>query len=305
MNQSVMPALLHTISYSGSWGQASLGIDEIVDKAAELGFDGVLIAAKRPQVSLLDYDAAARDRLRARIEARGLTSVVIAGYNNFTADLEHRDIPNLEIQVQHVAGLARLAHDLGGSLVRVFTGYEHPSAGYSAQWDMIVKALKECARRAVDLGVIIGVQNHHDIACGYESQYDLIEAVNEPNCRALFDAWAPALHGADLIQATRRMAPITAHTTIANYQPRPRYSYDSAVVNYRPLAPYMQAVPIDEGFIDYTAFLDAMCASGFAGSVAYEMCSPLSGGGTVERLDCCARRFITWFHAQRARLAGS
>ncbi len=36
----------------------------------------------------------------------------------------------------------------------------------------------------------------------------------------------------------------------------------------------MQAVPIDEGFIDYAAFLGSLQAGGFDGSVAYEVCSP-------------------------------
>ena len=35
-----------------------------------------------------------------------------------------------EIQVQYVTELARLTSDIGGSMVRVFTGYEHPSGDY-------------------------------------------------------------------------------------------------------------------------------------------------------------------------------
>ncbi len=37
---------------------------------------------------------------------------------------------------------------------------------------------------------------------------DLIRAVGEPNCRAMFDAWAPALHGANLTHAAEMMAPL-------------------------------------------------------------------------------------------------
>ena len=64
----------------------------------------------------------------------------------------------------------------------------------------MVDVLRECACRAADRGVTIGVQNHHDIACGYESLYDLIQEVDHPNCRAMFDAWAPALHGAEFTE---------------------------------------------------------------------------------------------------------
>lgn len=284
--------VLHSVSYAGAWGQAFLSVDQVVDKAGELGFQGVMLMAKRPHLSLLDYGQRERAALRQRLEERRMKSVCLAGYNNFTGDWEHGEIPHREIQVHYIVELARLARDLGGNLVRIFTGYEHPAAGYTAQWNATVAAIRECAQRAAEFGVIIGVQNHHDLAAGYESQYDLIQAVNEPNCKALFDAWAPALHGADLGAAARKMAPLTAHTTVANYQRRPRYHYDGAVVNYTPLTPYVQAVPIDEGFIDYRTFLGEMSAGGFDGTVAYEMCSPLVGGGAIENLDHYARRFI-------------
>lgn len=297
-------ALLHSVSYSGSWGQAHLTLDAFIDKAADLGYEGVMLMAKRPHLSLLDNGAKERAQLRQHLEKRKLRDLCIAGYNNFSGDLEHGEVPQREIQIHYITDLARLAHDLGGSLVRIFTAYENPAASYTAQWNLVVAALKECAQRAAEFGVTIGVQNHHDVAVGYESQYDLIQAIGEPNCKALFDAWAPALHGEDLEAAARKMAPITPHTTIAAYQKRPRYHYDSAVVNYTALTPYIQAVPIDEGFIDYRKFLGALRAGGFHGSIAYEMCSPLLGGGSMENLDRYAARFLEFIHDFRGR-AGS
>jgi sugar phosphate isomerase/epimerase len=292
-------SLLHSVSYSGSWGQPALTLDQFIDKAADLGFDGVMLMAKRPHLSLLDYGDKERASLRQHLEKRNLRETCIAGYNNFTADLEHGEVPQREMQIHYITGLARLASDLGGGLVRIFTGYEHPAQGFTPQWNLVVGAIKECARRASEFGVTIGVQNHHDLAAGFESQYDLINAVDEPNCKALFDAWAPALHGADLESAARKMAPVTVHTTIANYQRRPRYRYDPAVVNYTAVTPYVQAVPIDEGFIDYRAFLADMRSSGFAGSVAYEMCSPLAGGASLENLDRYAQRFLEFLREFR------
>ena len=228
-----------------------------------------------------------------------MRAVYVAAYTNFSADYEHREIPQVEYQIHCVTELAKLARDLGGNMVRVFTAYEHPACDFGATWNLVVKALKECAQRAAEYGVVIGVQNHHDLAAGWESQYDLIQAIGEPNCQPLFDAWAPALHGADLNAAARKMGGNTFHTTIANYQFRPRYKYDSAVVNYAAQTPAVQAVPIDEGFIDYASFLSAMREGGFTGSVAYEMCSPLLGGGSEENLDRYARRFLEFFEKFR------
>lgn len=288
------PLLLHSVSYAGLWAQAYLTLDEFVDKAAELGYDGVMLMAKRPHLSVLDYGREACERLKSRLEARKLRCGCIAGYTNFTADAEHGDIPHREMQIEHVTGLARMARDLGADMVRVFTGYENPAAGYATHWKNLVAALRECSKRAAEYGVTVGVQNHHDIAVGYETMYDLIREVDEPNCRAMFDAWAPFLHGADLRAAARKMAPLTVHTTIADYQLRPRYRYQPAVVNYVAETPLVQAVPMGQGAIDYRGFLEALREGGFAGSVAYEMCSPLLCGGSVEALDECGRQFLKY-----------
>lgn len=295
--------LLHSVSYAGLWGQSFLTVDEFVDKAAELGYSGVMLMAKRPHVSVLDYDAARRRELRQRISDRGLRRVCIAGYCNLTADAEHGEVPHREIQTAYIVELARLAQDLGSGLVRIYTGYENASGGFTQQWNLVVSTLQECARRTRDFGVTLGVQNHHDIGVGYESMFDLIEAVGEPNCRAMFDAWAPALQGTDVAVAARRMAPVTVHTTVADYQLRPRYRYNAAVVNYEPLTPYVQAVPMGEGFIDYPAFFTGLREGGFSGSIAYEMCSPLLGGGSPENLERYARRFLEYMRGTAA-LAG-
>ena len=284
--------LLHSVSYSGSWGQAALSVEAFLDRARDLGYDGVMLMAKRPHVSLLDYGPKERASLRALLDKHQMRDLCLAGYCNLTADLEHADIPQREMQVLYITELARLAHDLGGKLVRVFTGYEHPAADLSRQWKLVVESLREASKRAAEFDVVIGVQNHHDIGAGYQSLHDLIESVNQPNCRALFDAWAPALHGDNIAAAARHLASMTVHTTVADYQLRPRYKYEPALVNYRAETPYVQAVPMGEGFIDYKGFFEALGEGGFTGSIAYEMCSPLLHGGELSTLDRYARRFL-------------
>lgn len=293
-----MIPVLHSVSYGGVWpGQARLSLDQFLDKAAELGFPAVMLMAKRPHLSVLDYSPEACRELNESIKARGLRVHVIAGYNNFSADAEHGDVPHREIQIQHVTSLAAMAAALECRLVRIFTAYEHPSVGYAALMHNTAEALKECARRAAEFGVTVGVQNHHDLASHWESMLDLIEAVNEPNCRAMFDAWTPALQGDDIVAAARKLGPVTCHTTVADYQRRPRYQYQPNVVNFTEQRPWTQAVPMGEGFIDYRGFLGALQECGYAGGVAYEMCSPLLGGGSVEILDRYAGRFLEWLRS--------
>jgi sugar phosphate isomerase/epimerase len=244
--------------------------------------------AKRPHLSVLDYSTEACRALKARLDELHIACDVIAGYTNFSADAEHPDIPHREIQVQHVTELSRMARDLGAGVVRIFTAYQHPR--FAAH--TLVDTLREAAARAADHGVVLGIQNHHDTAVGHLSLIDLLEAVDHPNCRACFDAWAPALQGEDLGAAARLMAPWTCHTTAADYQMRPRFKYNPSLVNYEPQTPATQMVPMGEGFIDYRAFLGALSEGGYKGPVAFEMCAPLKGGGSIENLDRCAKQFL-------------
>ena len=288
------PLLLHSVSYAGLWGQAYLSVEEFIAKAAALGYNGTMLMAKRPHVSPLDYNPAQRQRLRGELVNLNLNHNVLAGYCDLTAGLDRRDIPHKEIQLAYLTELCRLAQDLAIPVVRIFTGYESPHAGFPEQWNLVIETLKEAANRAGDFGVVLGLQNHHDIGVGYEAMHDILHAIDSPHLKALYDAWAPALQGVDIETAATRLGSHTVHTTIADYQLRPRYKYQPALINYEPLIPAVTAVPMGEGFIDYKLFLRALQVNGFRGSIAYEMCSPLQGGGGMENLDRCAKRFLEW-----------
>ncbi len=293
--------VLHSVSYAGVWrGQAQLTLDQFLVKAKALGFSHVEVMAKRPHLSPLDYDAAARATLKARLQELGVKIVCLAGYPDFTAGIDKMGIPSAEIGAIYVTELARLARDLDIPLVRVFTGYERDGVPYDAQWAAVVNGLRFASRKAAELGVTLVVQNHHDIAIHPDATKWLIEEVAEPNCKAAFDAWSPALegiNGADLAAAVRKMGRHIAYTTVADYVKHPRFRYNAALTNYERQTDVVRAVPFGDGFIDYRAFFDALKAVGYRGYVAYEMCEVLEGGGAIENLDKTARLFLERFSA--------
>jgi sugar phosphate isomerase/epimerase len=290
-----MKTALHSVSYAGVWpGQIRLSLDEFLSKAHSLGFDAIMLMAKRPHLSVLDYDASERRNLREKLSRLGLSVACLAGYTDFCMGSERPDIPAREMQILYVRELCRLAQELGCDLVRVFTGFERDSASYEEQWRWCVDGLRECARMAARFDVTIGVQNHHDVAGHWESLLDLLHDINEPNCKAMFDAWAPALHGDDPAAAVRKLAPFLVHSTVADYVRRPRFRYQPALVNYARESDVVRAVPMGDGFIDYRSFFRALGEVAFQGYVAYEMCSPLRGGGSEENLDRCARQFLRY-----------
>jgi len=296
---------LHTVSYAGVWqGQARLPIERVIEKAKELGFDGLMIMAKRPHVSPLDYDEDARKRLRERIESLGLKVACLAGYVDFTAGIDRPMTPMLEVQAVYIGELARLARDLGAGIVRVFTGFERPGVPFERMFEACVQGLKLAARRAAEYDVILAVQNHHDIASHHEALKWLLEEVDEPNCKAAFDAWTPTLQGLsgeELKEAVRSLAPHIVHTTVADYIRLPRYIYDQNLTNYVRREDRIYAVPMGEGIVDYPSFFSALEEIGYGGWVAYEMCEVMKGGGDEENLDRCARRFVQYMREERWR----
>jgi sugar phosphate isomerase/epimerase len=289
---------LHSVSYMGVWrGQATLTVDEFLVKAKELGFEGVMLAAKRPHISPVDYDDAARQQLRARIKELGLELVCLAAYTDFTAGIDKAGIPNIEIQATYIGEIARLARDLGTTMVRVFTGYERPDMPYDKQYALVVEGLKMAGQFAAKYGVTLAVQNHHDIALHHEAMKWLLDEVNLPNVKAAFDCWSPALEGLtseEIRQAVLTMKPYIVHTTTADYKELPRFRYEINQTNYTQIQSQMRAVPIGEGFLDYKTFINALKEIGYQGYITYEMCEVLEGGGSIENLDKCARKFLEY-----------
>lgn len=289
---------LHSISYLGVWrGQTQLGVDEFLVKAKELGFDGVVLVAKRPHVSPVDYDEAARKKLKARLAELGLELVALAGYTDFTAGVDKPGIPHIEIQTAYVGELAKLARDLGTNMIRIFTGYERPGVPYDKQYALVVEGLKLAGKEAAKHGVTLAVQNHHDIGLHHDEMYWLLKEVNMPNVRAGWDAWSPTLEGLSseqLRESVFKMKPYIVHTIAADYVRVPRFNYKHEMTNYSEGQSLMRAVPMGEGIIDYKTFIDTLKEVGYPGYITYEMCEVLDGGGSIENLDKTAKKFLDY-----------
>ena len=205
------------------------------------------------------------------------------------------------MQVQYVESLCRMAQRLGCSLVRVFTAYERDDMPVAEQWDRTAAAIRECCTRAAPYGVTIGIQNHHDLAVHSKALMELLREIAQPNCRLMFDPWSLCLRGEELYETAKRAAPHVVYTTLADYVRLPRCRYRPNLINYTQGEPdLVRAVPIGEGEMENATFLSGLRAGGYDGPVAYEICSPMRGGGGMENLDHCARAFVRWLKESAA-----
>lgn len=263
--------------------------------ARELGYAGVELMGKRPHLSPLDWTPKTVDSLRALAEQEGLEVCCVAAYTDFSAGLDTPDVPYLEMQIQYVEALARLAQALRCRLVRVFTAYERDGVPLAQQWDRTVAALRQCSDRCGAYGVTIGIQNHHDLAVHSKALLELLRDIERTNCMLMLDPWSPCLRGEALFETAKTLAPHVVYTTLADYVRLPRFKYQPTLVNYRPVAEdWVRAVPMGEGDLDSLSFVQGLKEGGYQGPIAYEMCSPLRGGGSLDNLDRCARSFLAW-----------
>lgn len=289
---------LFSVSYAGLWGQHKLDLCGFIAKAAELGYESVMLMGKRPHLSPLDAGPETLAAVRGALEEHGIGCAVVAGYTDF-AGTGAAEVPYLEMQVAYIESLSAIARQLGATVVRVFSAYEVDGQAPYAVWTRVVTGLREACDRAAAHGVTLALQNHHDIGTHSEALLELLGDIDRPNCKLGFDAWSPALRGEDLYQAALRMAPHTAITTNADYIRLPRFRYHPALVNYEPAGPDMvRAVRFGEGFIDYPAFFQGLRDGGFDGIANYEMCSPIRGGGELANLDEYAAAYLQWMRGR-------
>ncbi|MGC9328425.1 MAG: sugar phosphate isomerase/epimerase family protein [Candidatus Hinthialibacter sp.] len=292
-----MIPVLHSVSYAGLWGQDALSLDEFIDHAKALGYAGVMLMSKRPHLSPLDYDEKRLDELAQRLHGENLRVACIAAYSDPNCGFSAAAAPFApigEMQLVNIRHYARMAQKLSAPVIRLLTGPAPSGIPYAVSWRRCVDFMREACDIAAAYGVVIGIQNHDDIAGHYLSMADLISEIDRPNCKACFDAWSVALQGEDLSKAVRTMGSLIVHTTVADYVKRPRFRYHHPGEGnvYERTLDEVRAVPPGEGFIDYPQFFNALRDTGFHGTVAFEMCSPIRGGGKMENLDRYAKQFL-------------
>ena len=294
-----MKPCLFSVSYAGFWGQAALPLPDFISRAGQLGYPAVMLMGKRPHFSLLDMTGEKLEAVRSALHAAETRCEVIGAYTDF-APSSASEVPFIEMQIGYVESVARLGAELGARIVRLFTAYESDQHDIQASWNRVVSAVREICDRVAPLGMTVAIQNHHDIGLHTDALIDLLGEIGRPNCKLGFDAWSPALRNENVYEAARKAAPHTAITTNADYIKVPRWRYRPEFVNYEQQSPdWVRAVQFGTGFIDYQAFFTGLREGGFDGLAVYEMCSPVSGGGSIENLDAKARAYLDWMRAQK------
>lgn len=280
---------LHSVSYSGTWGaQCFLPLDRIITKAAEFGYDGIEIAAKRPHASPLDLDIESRKKLKDSIKSKGLEIACIAAYNDFADPSPFIREMNL-LQLRETI---HLAYDLEAKLVRVFAsgmGNMHTGADFDEQWAWVCENLTKAAKYAEDQDILLGLQNHSPIMHSYKNVLQMIKEVGSDSLKAVIDAPLLFFAGESVTEAVKEAGNLIVHSHTGPsdmvWGPGP---LDHTVGGLRRVYT-LRKFPLGKGNTNYRAFVNSLKEIGYDGFLSYEICGSVPGGGDEENLDKWAR----------------
>ncbi len=287
-----MKFILHSVSYSPAWkGQTALPLDRVIDKAAQLGFDGIELIAKRPHASPLDLNEEGRKRLKGSILSKGLDLACIAGYQDFSSGLDHPDLAHFEKELLYLRETIRLARDLDCPIVRIYSGFLRPQIPFEDQWNWCVQYIGEGAKFAEDHDVILALQNHSEITVHYEDLLQMIQEINSSVVKIALDAPYILKTGEPYEKAVTAAGSLIVYSTASDFIQH-EVAFHNAPSTFKLTGYYTlkrtQAVPAGEGQIDYRRYFRALKSVGYDSYMAYEICTPIRGGGSEANLDRCA-----------------
>jgi len=177
-----MKYCLSTYSYGGYLSQ--FGIDGVIRKTAELGFDGIEFAQDEW------FDHATDEELR-RIggvaRQAGLTCVNLC----VNGDMLNGSDANLDAEVERICRYVDKAVLLGVPMMRhdaahMISGRKH-GIGFSANLDRIAEGCRRITEYAATRGIRTLTENHGYFSQDADRVSMLIDRVNHPNFGALVD----------------------------------------------------------------------------------------------------------------------
>jgi sugar phosphate isomerase/epimerase len=276
-----MKVTLHSVGYSGVWGgEAVLTISQFIQKARDLGFDGVEFMGKRPHLSPLDLGRPELKTIREEIQSSGLELPCIASYHDFSHGLDHPDMAALEKELVYLDSVLGMAAELECPIVRVYSGYRHLGVPFENQWEWCVQGLSEACDIAGEMGLTIGLQNHSSLASFTNELLAIVREVGSKNLKIILDAPLLVERGEDIVESVRSCGDLIVHTHTSDY----RYVYGREPGDYFTYRRVM-AVKMGTGVVDYRTFVEALKEVGFDGHLSYEMCCRLEGGPSEGNLD--------------------
>ncbi len=186
-----------TYSFFKFGGARNTPVDKCIELAADMGFDGVELL----HVQMRDDSTAFCNSLKRRAFTLGLDLMGLSTHQTFVSPDEEVRKKNIE----HTTHCLEVAHQLGIPTIRVNTGRWGTTKSFDElmknkgieprlegvtddegfKW--VVDSYRELAKRAEQLGVIMGLENHWGLGRTAEGVMRVVKEVNSPWLRVTLD----------------------------------------------------------------------------------------------------------------------
>ncbi len=167
-----------------------LSIEDCIDKAAAMGFDGVEVL----HVQMQDESSAALGRIKRRAHSLGLALMGFSTHQGFVSP----DVDIRRTNVQKTLYQIEVAYRLGIPAMRINTGrwgtiksfddfmakkgIEPPLVGHTEEeaFGWTIGSIEKLLPRAEECGVVLGLENHWGLGRTAEGVLRIVEAIKSP-----------------------------------------------------------------------------------------------------------------------------
>jgi sugar phosphate isomerase/epimerase len=176
---------------------SKLSIEQCIDLAAEMGFDGVEIL----HMQMTQEDNAYLQGLKRRALLNGLDLCGFSIHQGFLTP----DAAKRQMNIEHTLQCIELAYQLGIPTMRVNTGrwgtigsfdelmqkrgVEPRLAGYTDEdgFGWVIESFEKCLAKAEQCGVVMGLENHWGLGRTAEGVLRIVNTINSPWLQVTMD----------------------------------------------------------------------------------------------------------------------
>ena len=266
-----------SLSYKDQFASGDIDLVGFIDKAFEMGVDGIDIHTRAFASTEPEY---LRD-IRMRCLKRGLAISYIGVSNNFGRP--ESELPEAVADVKHWVDVAA---SIGVPLVRVFAAWIPEGEPEEQVWERMMPCMKEIAAHGEEKGVVLGLHNHNHgcvTRTGKEVRR-IIDEVDNPYFSHILDTGqyvgSPGASGANGVED-------------------PELDFYGSIADTAPLAVHVRAKIYriqtgEEAWLDYPRIFEILKGVNYNGwvSVVYEGQAAEEESTAIPKAIAYLRRFV-------------
>lgn len=216
-------------------------LDEVIDIAADTGFDGIEIWGKPPHIPS-EYDEMHVKHIHDLAQQKGLE---ISSYGSYVDPLMH-------LHQKYLEEAFKIAQNLGTDIIRIWSGGGSSKSISPADKRLILFRLVGMSQWASFRSIKLGMEMHNNhLTDTVGSILDVIESTNNPSLKTYFQPLS-RLDADEPHTAAQRLAPHVINIHAQNFDENGK------------------ACPIADGVVDYSRILESLNGAGYDGYIHVE-----------------------------------